>query len=179
MTQLFLIDEGTVASGGDAVLASWSFVIALLSLLWTALWSWWTFKRGHIRDYWFKEVIAPRTVVPLLAFSEEWLVRIRALQGSTDGAHAAQELGVFGEAKDKLLAQIWISKFLFEKLYSETCDQFDVVEDSLVTASGVVFLRNELGDNVSAADFDDVARALETAVLRVLRLLATTSLKVR
>lgn len=158
-------------------LVYWSFGVAALSFVWTVAWSWWTNNRSSIRDYWFHEVVGPRSVEPLLDFSNKWMGRCKGLAGCANPVHAVQELNLFGQEKDQLLGQVWISKLLFEDVYEFACKELDGVEDEFGVAVGKI-AAIAVGANGAPPDFDDVCRSFENAILRVLGRLAGAKFRI-
>jgi len=155
----------------------WSLGLAILSFVWTVAWSWWTYKRSAIQDYWFSEVVGPRTVAPLLNFYEKWLPWFRSCSGDGIPEHVVADLSTFGEEKDLALRSLWISKLLFNGMYEFACQKLDEVEDKLSGEIGKVCIAERGG--AACPDFEGVSRCFEDATLSVLSKLAQSRANVR
>lgn len=156
----------------------WSLGVAILSLVWTIAWSWWTYKRSAIQAYWFSEVVGPRTVVPLLSFYEKWLPWFKSCSGNgVPPEQVVTDLSTFGEEKDLTLRSLWVSKLLFNGMYDFACKKLDEVEDKLSGEVGKACIAGQGGS--ACPDFEGVSRCFEDATLSILGKLAHSRANVR
>jgi hypothetical protein len=165
------------AGDGAGPMVYWSFAIAALSFIWSVVWSYWTFRRATIQGYWFNEVVGPRTIGPLMDFSSTWLDKIRLLSGGITPQRAVNELSAFGESKDAVLGELWVSRLLFDDVYDFACEKLDEFEDQFGEEISRI-CAHHAGANVGVADFADLCRKFEEVILQVLGRIASAKARI-
>lgn len=133
-----IIAEG--ASGVEATV--WvSLLLAFGTLVWTAYWNRRTERRAYLDEYWFRQVVAPKCISPILALHDDWLSKIDNMPKASWGQSLVQGMiADFQKDMSQLLNSVWIARIFSSDFYSDCCNYLYAVEDSFANEFGHVLV---------------------------------------
>lgn len=122
---------------------SWaSLVVAAFALGFTIYWSRRTERRMYLDEYWFRQVVAPKCVNPVIEFHDVWLLRIGSLTGTKIDLDEFQNLmGDLQAHKSSLENSVWITRIFSKTFFLECSKNLERVEDSFADELGNVLLK--------------------------------------
>ena len=126
--------RGIVVSGGGSsdFLAYASLAVALAAFVFTAYWSRRTERRLHLDEYWFRQLVAPKCIVPIMEFHDAWLAKMERIDFPLPPDALRELVSEYQRARVGVLDGAWISKIFTGDFYANCSEALDAIEDSLV-----------------------------------------------
>lgn len=158
------------ASGSD-MLAWGGLAIAALALLLTAYWNRRSEKRLFLDEFWFRQVVAPKCIAPVIEFHDGWLAKVDSLDASDTDAKSLQALmSELQRTRLTIEHSAWITRIFSGTYYVEACRTLDLVEDSFAQELLVGVLGK--GNNLSVAK-SAIKASLSDSAVHILAIAAT------
>lgn len=140
------MDRIVIAQGGTGPdMTSWvSLAVALAALLWTAYWNRRSEKRGYLDEYWFRQIVAPKCINPILGFHDGWLAKVESINGAQLSQLFVQNLlSDFQKEKSVVLNLTWVARIFSSGFYAKCCEFLDSVEDTFADELGRVLVSRQ------------------------------------
>ena len=145
-----------------------SLLVGIGAVVFTIYWNFRAERRAYMDEYWFRQIVAPKCVDPILAFHESWSLKVRNLDASLDIESVKKLLFDFQLDKALVLDGTWVSRIFSRTFYSDCCNALDEVEDVFAVELGRLVLD---GNRLSAVHVR-LRDSLGSASARVLFLAA-------
>lgn len=124
MSSIMLVSEQ------DADLVAWlALVVAFITLAWTIYWERVSARRRQIDEYWYRQIVGPNCVEPIIAFLNKWIDELLVHGANPPAATLDAMYTTFCTEKESLLSKLWLSKLFSNSFYDEAEETFDQVED--------------------------------------------------
>lgn len=127
-----VVSNTFVTEGSSAldVIAIGTLVVAILALLWTAYWNRRSERRSYLDEFWFRQVVAPKCIDPVLSLNDVWAARVdNVTAANVTHAFVMRFLSDFQNDKAKVIGATWVSRIFKSGFYARCCDSLDQVED--------------------------------------------------
>lgn len=118
------------ASSADGILSLLAVVVSVGALVFTVYWNFRAEKQGYTDSYWFRVVVGPKCVEPIVAFRDKWNVRVAELQSEMSLERYRSIVGELQVDRAALEDSLWISKIFGPTIFSECTAVLDSLEDS-------------------------------------------------
>ncbi len=159
--------RGIVISGAGSsgdLLAYASLLVSMLTLMFTAYWSRRSERRSHLDEYWFKQLVSPKCVEPVVQFHDRWMSNLALEIRADDRGWVENFLSKFHDERGALQEGAWVSRIFAGDYYDYCCSQMDSVEDAFVES----IYRMSTGVQQIAATRSDMRSALGDATVQIL-----------
>lgn len=157
--------ENVVITEGSGATSWVSLFIAALALGITIYWNKRSERRSYLDAYWFRQVVAPKCIDPVLGFHDSWLRQLERLNDTpVDAAFATDMLSRFQREKSALLDATWVAQIFSLNFYRDACLLLDEAEDAFAANLGEVVLGRRQLSQAQAA----MKKALADAAVGVL-----------
>ena len=158
-------------SGSSSDEAAWiALAVALLTLVLTSYWNWRAERRSFLDEFWFRQIIAPKCVDPIMDFHREWLIKIDAI--NTNSISVKFVKGILSDVQKDMTAvsdSAWIAGMFSSIYYGKCCESLDVVEDVFATELGKLVVS---ANNIEAAK-SSMKKSIGDAAVKILSEAAT------
>ncbi len=166
------MNEVTISGENVQGIMGWiAIAIALSSLIWTFHSNRRTERRSYRDNYWFREVLAPSCLNPVLALRETWRVKIHSLFGvSIDGALLRTFVSDLQSETAALIASMWVARIFDGTFYQSAATALGKIEDAV---TNIMFEYLKRGLPCDQSGVDKMVDALTEQCLMVLQFAAT------
>ena len=146
-----------VTEGGTELIAWGSFALALCAFAFSVYWSRRTERRLSLDEYWFRQIVAPKCVSPIIEFHDYWLAELSKIESATLNIKLyRQTIGTLQTQKSALENSVWIVR-MFSPDFQQSCyKELEGLEDAFASKLGAVVL--------NGADMDEACSALRQHV---------------
>lgn len=141
-----------VTDGGSNAIAWASFALALCAFAFSVYWSKRTEKRLSLDEYWFRQIVAPKCVTPIIEFHDYWLAELARIENDPFDLERSKEvIDALQRHKNKIENSVWVVR-IFSPKFQKTCyEEFEVLEDSFAQQFGdVAFHGKDLSEACSS-----------------------------
>ncbi len=114
--------------GGDPT-ALVALLVAIATLGWTIYWERTSARRRLIDEYWYRQIVGPNCVTPIIDFLNSWIDRLPELGVAPSVTKVDEAYEAFCAEKNVLLSKLWLSKLFSDSFYEDAEQAFDDVED--------------------------------------------------
>ncbi|HEL3007235.1 TPA: hypothetical protein UM358_001041 [Stenotrophomonas maltophilia] len=118
-------------TGGVEPVSLVALVVSLLTLAFTVYWNFRSERQSYSDSYWFRTVVGPKCVEPIIAFRDCWSAKFAAVEGCISIDEYRAIVGEFQVDKAKLEDSLWISRIFGPKIFKECSSLLEQLEDSL------------------------------------------------
>lgn len=156
------------SSSGFVDLAGWITALAVfIGLLWNIYWSRISAKNAHRHEFWFKRVIAPRCIEPIINLYNDYIINLHSRFFQEDSSREMRKfIHEFQNAKNKVIGEVWISNIFDQNYYNLCCRCLDDVEDALAMKFSE---SQEMSEPLTLAQKSSIKRFSNDKMLLLLR----------
>lgn len=131
------------ADGMD-VTALVSLFIAVIALISTFYWNRRVERRSYLDEFWFRQVVAPNCIDPVIKFHGCWVDRIDGIRsGKVDANFIRRFVSDFQLAKSTVLDSSWVAKIFSKVFYEKSCRYLDKTEDVFAEQLAAVLINRQ------------------------------------
>jgi hypothetical protein len=139
-------------TGNQGWISLVSLAVALAAVIWTAYWNRRSERRGYLDEYWFRQIVAPKCINPILGFHDAWLARVDSLnRNKVNQASVQSLLSDFQKEKSVVLNSTWVARIFSTGFYARCCELLDAAEDTFAIELGAVLVSRQVLSQAQAS----------------------------